>query len=113
MSKVIVYPNNRGGIAIVYPAINCGISLEEIARKDVPSNVPYLLIDESTIPTDYDFFEAFEADFSSPYGYGVGAQAWFIEQYEAELATLSPETDQARIIQLNQQIAIQKMEVSA
>jgi hypothetical protein len=89
MSKVIIYPNDRGGIAIVYPAPNCGLSIEEIARKDVPAGLPHLILDETDVPTDHTFFEAFEADFSEPHGHGAGAQAWFIEQYEAEIAEVT------------------------
>jgi len=91
MSKIIIYPNERGGIVIVYPALNCGIPLEEIARKDVPVGLPYLIIDEANVPTDHTFFEAFEADFSEPNGHGVGPQAWFIEQYEAEIDAINAE----------------------
>ena len=91
MNKVIIYPNERGGIAIIYPAPNCGISLEEIARKDVPAGLPHLIIDSATVPTDHQFFEAFEADFSNPDGHGVGAQNWFIEQYEAEIEKINAE----------------------
>ena len=89
MAKVILYPNERGGIAICYPAPNCGISIEEIARKDGPAGRPYLIVDETDVPTDHTFFEAFEADFTNPHGYSVGAQAWFIEQYEAEIAAVT------------------------
>jgi hypothetical protein len=137
MNKVIVYPNERGGIAIVYPAPNCGISIEEVARKDVPAGLPHLILNEEDVPTDYVFFEAFEADFSDPHGYGIGAQAWFIEQYQAEIAAITAEPMPARlpdeqqtleeydsivlqweaskvdrIKQLNRQIAIQQAEIN-
>jgi len=92
MNKVIIYPNERGGIAIVYPAPNCGISIEEIARKDVPAGLPHLIIDEANVPADMTFFDAFEADFSEPHGHGIGAQAWFIEQYEVEIKKINTET---------------------
>lgn len=113
MKKVIIYPNERGGIAIVYPAPNCGISLEEIARKDVPAGLPHIIIDEADVPSDLTFFDAFEADFSEPHGHGIGANAWFIEQYKAKIATLNPLLDAAEIAQLNTMIAIQQAEMQA
>ena len=110
-NQVILVPNDRGGIGIIYPVYDCGISVEEIARKDGPAGQPYLIVDADAVPTDHTFFEAFEADFTNPHGYSIGPQAWFIEQYQAELATLNPETDQARIEQLNKQIAVQQSEM--
>lgn len=112
MDKVIIVPNDQGGIGIIYPALSCGLTVEEIARKDGPAGQPYLIVDADSIPQDHTFFDAFEADFTSPHGYSIGPQAWFIEQYQAEIATLDPEKDQDRIAQLNQQIAIQQSEIS-
>ena len=85
MNKVIVYPNEDGGICVVYPAPGCNLSIVEIARKDVPSGVPYLIVDVSELPADHTFFDAFTADFSSPDGYGVGAEAWFKEQQSIQV----------------------------
>lgn len=89
MSKVIIFPNARGGVAILFPAANCAIPLNEIGRKDVPAGTPYIILDESDVPVDQTFFEAFEADFSNPHGVGIGARAWFLEQYQAEVAAIS------------------------
>jgi hypothetical protein len=86
MNKLIIYPEGVSGIAICYPASNCGISLEEIARKDVPAGKPYLILDNSQVPTDHTFFNAFEADFSNPDGHGIGHDAWFAEQKAKEQA---------------------------
>ena len=33
----IIYPNDEGGVAVITPAPECGLSIEEIARKDVPA----------------------------------------------------------------------------
>ena len=77
--KVIIYPHNSG-IAAVYPVMDCGLSLEQIALKDVPKGRPYRIIDASEIPTDrtFGFGTAWEADFSSPDGegadYGAGSE---------------------------------------
>lgn len=78
MEKYIIYPNQNGGICLVMPTRE--LSVEEIARKDVPSGVPYLFVNRSELPADHQFFEAWEADFNNPDGYGIGAEAWFAEQ---------------------------------
>lgn len=76
----IIYPNNDT-VAIIIPA---GVlPIEEVARKDVPAGVPYLIIEEGDIPTDRTYRNAWEADFSNPHGYGIGAEAWFAEQEQA------------------------------
>ena len=82
---VIIYPNVEGGIAVIRPAAGCGLSLEEIASKDVPANTPYSIIPASDIPTDRTFRAAWTADFSTPSGYGIGAAAWFAAQAAAQV----------------------------
>lgn len=77
MNKII-YPLENGGIAIIHPTGE--LPFEEVCRKDVPANTPYIIIDESNIPTDRMFRSAWEADFSNPDGYGIGSDAWFAEQ---------------------------------
>lgn len=84
MSQIILYQQDNGSVALVIPAINCGISVEEIARKDVPEGLPFLVVDKEQLPTDQTFFNAWEADFSNPDGYGIGAEAWFAEQAARE-----------------------------
>jgi hypothetical protein len=54
MNKRIVYKNNEGGISIIVPA-NCGLTIEEIAAKDVPAGKAYHIVDVSEIPTDRTF----------------------------------------------------------
>ncbi len=76
MNKRIIYPNGKGGIAIITPA-PCDLTIEQIAQKDTPAGVPYRIINASDIPEDRTKREAWEADFSSPDGYGMGAEAWF------------------------------------
>ena len=80
MSQIIIYPLDNGGVAVVIPAPNCGLTVEEIARKDVPDGAPFRIIDVSDIPADSMFRNAWEADFSAPDGYGVGHDKWFAEQ---------------------------------
>jgi hypothetical protein len=80
MNKVIIYPQENNSIAVCAPAPECEIPIYEIARKDVPAGVPFLIIDANLLPEDQEFFEAWEADFSNPDGVGIGADAWFAEQ---------------------------------
>lgn len=54
MNQRIVYENNEGGISIIVPA-DCGLTIEEIAAKDVPEGKEYHIVDVSEIPTDRTF----------------------------------------------------------
>ena len=57
----IIYPTPEGGVAIIIiPAPDCGLTIEEIAAKDVPAGAPYRVVDVSTIPTDRTFRAAWE-----------------------------------------------------
>lgn len=77
--KRIIYPT-QDGIDIIIPAPECKLSVEEIAKKDVPAGVPYKIIETADVPSDRTFREAWEADFTNPDGHGIGADAWFAEQ---------------------------------
>ena len=80
MTQVIIFPNDEGWLSVVSPALGCGLSVEEIARKDVPAGKPYHIINADQLPRDNMFFNAWEADFSNPGGHGIGHDAWFAEQ---------------------------------
>jgi hypothetical protein len=56
----IIYPTPEGGVAIIVPAPDCGLTIEEIAAKDVPAGVPFRIVDADTIPTDRTFRNAWE-----------------------------------------------------
>ena len=81
MTQSIIYPNEEtGSICLCRPAPECELPIDEIARKDVPAGVPYKIILDSDIPTDFMFFDAWQADFTNPDGYGIGHDAWYAEQ---------------------------------
>jgi hypothetical protein len=80
MNQRIIYPTDDGGVAIIIPAPDCELPIEEVARKDVPAGVPYQIVDETDIPTDREFRDAWEVEIVEPDGYGIGADAWFAEQ---------------------------------
>jgi hypothetical protein len=56
----IIYPTPEGGVAIIIPAAECGLTIEQIAAKDVPAGVPYQIVDASDIPSDRTFRNAWE-----------------------------------------------------
>ena len=56
--KRIIYPNDDGGVSIIIPSDNCGLSVEEIARKDVPTGKAYQIVDVADIPSDRSFRNA-------------------------------------------------------
>jgi hypothetical protein len=60
MSKNIIYPKDGGGVVVVTPATSCGLTIEEIAAKDIPTGTPYKIVDASEIPSDRTFRNAWE-----------------------------------------------------
>ena len=54
MNSRIVYPTDDGGVAVIVPA-ECGLTIEEIAAKDVPAGKPFEIVDVSEIPSDRTF----------------------------------------------------------
>lgn len=60
MNQRIIYPNDEGGVAVIVPAPECGLTIEEIAAKDVPAGKPFKIVDASEIPTDRTFRDAWE-----------------------------------------------------
>jgi hypothetical protein len=59
MNQRIIYPTDDGGVAIIIPA-DCGLTIEEIATKDVPEGKPFKIVDVADIPTDRTFRDAWE-----------------------------------------------------
>jgi hypothetical protein len=52
MTQVIIYPNDNGGVAVMAPAMECGLTIEQIAAKDVPHGKPYQIVDASELPQE-------------------------------------------------------------
>jgi hypothetical protein len=60
MNSRIIYPTDDGGVAVIVPAAECGLSIEAIAAKDVPNGKPFKIVDVSDIPEDRTFRAAWE-----------------------------------------------------
>ena len=84
--QAIIFPN-QATISVMRP-LDCGLTITEIARKDVPFGVPYRIIDAALIPEDRTYRDAWTADFSNPDGTGLGPHRWWIEQFTAEITQL-------------------------
>lgn len=83
MTKRIIYQNDNGGVSIVIPAPDCGLTIEQIALKDVPTGKPFKIVDATDIPSDRSQRNSWvvdSADLTDGVGadYGVGSDNPFI-----------------------------------
>ena len=61
MTKRIIYQNADGGVSVIIPA-DCGLTVEQIASKDVPTGLPYKIVDVTDIPTDRQWRDDWSVD---------------------------------------------------
>lgn len=59
MNSRIIYQTDDGGVAVIIPA-ECGLTIEEIAAKDVPTGKTFKIVDVADIPEDRTFRNAWE-----------------------------------------------------
>jgi hypothetical protein len=52
MNQRIIYPTDDGGVAVIIPTAECGLTIQQIAAKDVPMGKPYKIVDVSEIPSE-------------------------------------------------------------
>ncbi|MGB1389505.1 MAG: hypothetical protein ACPG61_11525 [Paracoccaceae bacterium] len=67
----IIYKTPEGGVAVITP-LDPDMTVAEIAAKDVPTGLPYKIVDVADIPPDRQWRDAWtvdEADLTD----GVGA----------------------------------------
>lgn len=80
----IIFKNEDNSIGIITPTGEAlrFATIEQIAEKDVPHNLPYWVVNESVIPTDRTFRNAWEIDesFGEPDGFGGESN-----EFDAEL----------------------------
>ena len=53
-----VYTRDDGGVTVVCPSDNCGLTLEQIKDKDCPKDRTVYTVNKSAIPTDRSFRNA-------------------------------------------------------
>ena len=69
----IIYRNENGGVVAIHPTSEAlqFMTIEEIALKDVPTGLAFAIVNDSEIPTDRAYREAWVVD-SSLLTDGVG-----------------------------------------
>lgn len=74
MSQRIVYQPPGRPVAILVPC-DCGLTIQQIGKKDVPIGVPFWIVPAESIPSDRNLRNAWEIDVSTmgdPQGFGGG-----------------------------------------
>lgn len=61
MDKVIIYVED-GTLNVINPNPNSIWSVDQIAKKDTPTGLPYKILNKSDLPDDYTFRTAWEID---------------------------------------------------
>lgn len=71
LNKRIIYATPDGSVCVIIPC-DCGLTIEQIAAKDVPSGRPYAIVDVADIPADRSSRHLWTVDDTDLTG-GVGA----------------------------------------
>ena len=61
-TKRIIYKQDDGRVAVIAPAKNETRTVDEIAKKDVPTGKKYKIVDVSGISSDRSFRDAWTVD---------------------------------------------------
>ena len=56
----IIYTNAEGGVSIVTPVDNCGLTLQEIIDRSVPPNTPHTVVEDDELPADRTYRNSWE-----------------------------------------------------
>tara|TARA_R110002012_G_scaffold267104_1_gene450760 strand:- start:141 stop:359 length:219 start_codon:yes stop_codon:yes gene_type:complete len=72
MEKRIIYKKDDGTVSIIVPITNSGLTVEQIALKDVPTGLKYKIVNVSDISSDRTFRNAWTID-DAELTDGVGA----------------------------------------
>lgn len=76
--QLIIFENADKTVGVIHPIIfDCGI--DALAKKDVPSGLPYWVVDESVLPQTREYRDAWRIDhdaMGAPHGYGHEASTF-------------------------------------
>jgi hypothetical protein len=68
----IIYKTEENTVSVIVPSPNWSGTMEELAQKDVPTGLKYKIVEDSVIPSDRSFRNAWEVD-EADLTDGVGA----------------------------------------
>ena len=68
----IIYKTPENTVSVVVPSPHSSGTMEELAQKDVPTGLKYKIVEDSVIPSDRSFRDAWEVD-EAELTDGVGA----------------------------------------
>lgn len=91
----IIYTNEDGSLAIIHPTQEALqlFPIDVIAKKDVPAGRPYKIVEDTDIPSDRTFRNAWEVDINEltdglGADFGAGSNNIFVD-YNKETNTVS------------------------
>lgn len=58
----IIYLDKNKKVGLLMPSPNWKGTMEELAKKDVPTGLKFKVVEDSVIPTDFTFSDAWEVD---------------------------------------------------
>ena len=68
----IIYKTPEGTVSVIIPSPRWTGTMEELAQKDVPTGLKYKIVEDSDVPSDRSFRNAWEVD-EAELTDGVGA----------------------------------------
>lgn len=79
----IVFETVDGGVGLMQPVLEPGLTAMDVAQKDVPVGKRFLLLSGEELPSAPVYHPAWEVDFSEPDGVGLGYSEWMLTKNPA------------------------------
>lgn len=55
---IVIYKQENGSVALMSPSLECGLSIRQIAEKDVPKGCEWKIVSPTELPTNNEYFDA-------------------------------------------------------
>ena len=97
MAQVIIYTNDNGGVSVCVPTGE--LPIEQVLEKDCPAGA--IIVDASDLPTDNDFFDAWEL-VNGQVVINEGKKQAMIDKAQTEISTKSSAVSKLATLGLTQ-----------